>query len=334
MRKSLFAVVLTAVPLVSFAQSDALSQAQAAPIIDEAPVVVTGVQPGPGMWKVHKGDHTMWVLATQTPLPKKMEWVSRDVQAVLGQADEIIWTPGFVADADIGFFGKLALVPSLLGIRKNPDGRTLQEVVPADMYARWATLKRKYLGRDGDVEKWRPMFAAMELYQEAVDKSGMTFRGVVSPVVSEVAKARGIPITTPRVTVKIEEPRAAIKEFRKGALDDVACFDATLRRLETDLEAMAVRANAWAVGDVDTLRSLPVHDQNRTCMAAAMRTSVMRRHGADNFEARIEQAWLDAADKALAKNRVTFAMLSMQDVLRPDGMIAKLQAKGYEVEAP
>lgn len=334
MRKAVLAALFAAFPLTSSAQDSVLAEAQAAPIIDEAPVVVTGVQPGPGMWKVHKGDHTLWVLATQSPLPKKMEWVSRDVQAVLGQAQEVIWRPAFVADADVGFFGKLALIPSLIGIRKDPEGRTLQEVVPADMYARWTSLKQKYIGRDGGVEKWRPMFAAMELYEKAVERSGLTFKDLAGPVITETVKARGITMTTPKVTIKIDQPRAAIKEFRNGPLDDVACFDATLRRLENDLEAMTVRASAWAIGDVETLQNLPVIDHNRTCMAAAMQTSVMRRHGASDYEARVEKAWLEAAEKALAKNRVTFAVLSMRDALRTDGFLAKLQAKGYEVEAP
>jgi hypothetical protein len=40
----------------------------------EAAVVVSGAQPGPGLWKVAKGDHVMWVLGTQSPLPKHMQW--------------------------------------------------------------------------------------------------------------------------------------------------------------------------------------------------------------------------------------------------------------------
>ena len=42
------------------------------PISDMDAIVVTGVQPGPGMWKVSQGDHVMWVLGTQSPLPKQM----------------------------------------------------------------------------------------------------------------------------------------------------------------------------------------------------------------------------------------------------------------------
>ena len=38
-------------------------------VIDMEAVVVAGVQPGPGLWKVRHGDHLLYVLGTQSPLP-------------------------------------------------------------------------------------------------------------------------------------------------------------------------------------------------------------------------------------------------------------------------
>ena len=37
-------------------------------------VVVSGKRPGPGLWKVSKDGHVMWVFALYSPLPQKMEW--------------------------------------------------------------------------------------------------------------------------------------------------------------------------------------------------------------------------------------------------------------------
>jgi hypothetical protein len=48
----------------------------------------------------------------------------------------------------------------------------------------------------------------------------------------------------------------------------------------------------------------------------------------------MEQSWLTAAETALANNPQTFAVLPMEEVLAPDGYLAKLQAQGYTVEAP
>lgn len=310
------------------------STAEGGPIRDMDAVVVSGVVSGPGMWKVRKGDHTMWVLGTMSPLPKKIDWISRDVDAVLGQAQEVIWQPGLVVGTNIGRFRGLLLVPKALGARKNPDGETLQDVVPAEMYTRWLGLKQKYVGRDSGIEKWRPMFAAMELFGEAMDDVGLVQGGIVSPVIKRAVKQHKIPETFPTVKITIEDPKQALDEFRQARLDDLDCFGKTLDRLETDIDTMRDRANAWAVGDIETLRALPYSDQNEACMQAAMRAGAVRKRVASDFEVEIRDAWMEAAEKALAKNAVTFSTLPMRELLKPDGYLAQLQAKGYIVEAP
>lgn len=303
------------------------------PIRDLDTLVVSGVQPGPGMWKVSKGDHTLWVLGTLSPLPKRMQWESRDVEAVIAQAQEVIDPPGLTVDAKLGFFQGLALTPKLLGARKNPDGQTLQQVVPAHMYARWHVLKRKYIGSDSGIEKWRPMFAAMELYGEAIEDNGLRLGGVVSPVLKRATKEHDVPRTSTLVTVMIEDPKVALQEFRESRLDDLDCFGKTMQRLESDLGAMRERANAWAIGDIAALRALPFGDQYEACMRAGTQAGPLRKRAGD-LEAQIERSWMAAAEQALTNNAVTFATLPMRELLKPDGYLAKLQAKGYAVEAP
>ena len=47
-----------------------------------------------------------------------------------------------------------------------------------------------------------------------------------------------------------------MRDFKKSSLDDLACFSKTIERLETDIDAMRIRANAWAKGDLDMIRKL------------------------------------------------------------------------------
>ena len=44
--------------------------------------------------------------------------------------------------------------------------------------------------------------------------------------------------------------------------------------------------------------------------------------------------WLLAAEAALDRNTVTFAILDMKDLLGANGFLAKFEAKGYTVLAP
>ncbi|HEY0767187.1 MAG TPA: TraB/GumN family protein, partial [Steroidobacteraceae bacterium] len=56
----------------------------------ETEIVIEGRHEGPRMWKVRKGDHTMWILGTTSPLPKKMIWQPDAVQEVLRQSQEVV----------------------------------------------------------------------------------------------------------------------------------------------------------------------------------------------------------------------------------------------------
>ena len=297
-------------------------------------IVVNGALPGPGMWKVSRNGHVLWILGTVNAVPKRMQWESREVGAVLAQAQEVIWGPSFTMSANVGFFQGLLLAPRALGARKNPDGKLLQDVVPPDMYARWLPLKRKYIGSDRGIEQWRPIFAADKLYEEAMEDAGLARGGIVAPVVAKAIKDRKLKATAPQYKLVIEDPKAALNEFRQAQLDDVACFGMSLDALESDLSAMRQRANAWAIGDIEALRSIPLSDQAEACMAAAMRSGVVRRRNQTDIAGEMTRRWLDAARAALASNQVTFAMLSIRDLLKPGGPLATFQNEGYVVEAP
>jgi hypothetical protein len=307
---------------------------QGADPLDLDTVVISGRYLGPGLWKVRDGERTLWILGTQNPLPKRMEWDSTNVERRVASAQELLMPPTVDLDADVGFFRGLTMLPSLFKARKNPDGKTLGEVLPATQYARWQVLKQRYIGGDRGIEEWRPVFAALELYNKAITRSGMTQDPVVSDTVRKAAKRNKVKITTPTLKIKIANPKSALREFSSESLNDEECFRRTLDRIEGDLGTMAGRANAWAEGDVEALRSLPYQNQFTACSAVFTGTAIARKQGMQDIQARIENEWLAAAEKSLNQNASTFALLPVSQLLRPDGLLARLAAKGYTVEAP
>ena len=336
MRRAITALALLALLPAASAQTPpaATQTPPAGDIRDMDTLVVTGEQPGPGLWKVMRGGHVLWILGTVTPLPKDMTWLSRQVETTIADSQEVIAPPSVSLGTELGMFRTMMLIPTALKARKNPDGKTLDEVVPADLYARWSVLKARYIGRDGGVEKWRPIFAAQELYEAAIKQSGMSLKGVVQPVVEKAAKQHGVPVTEARVTLKIDDPKATLKDFADSAMDDRECFAKTLSRIETDLEAMRARGNAWAVGDIATLRTLPQGDQYRTCLEALAATGVARRLNLGDLRQRVSANWLAVAEEAIAKNNSTFASLPVSDLLENGGLLDRLRAAGYTVEDP
>lgn len=323
--------VIAAILLVTFTARDA--RADSAPPVLET-VVVTGAQPGPGLWRVSKDDHVLWILGTLAPLPKKFRWISRDVEDAIAHSQEVIYGPQAQLSIDGGVIGGLFLLPSLLSARNNPNDAKLADVVPAELYARWLPLRERYLGRGGAIEKRRPIFAAEELFREAVGHSGLSLDSVVAPVVRKAAKKYGVATTQPEIRIKLAQAKAAIKEFKQQPLDDIDCFGKTIARVEVDIEPMKARANAWASGDIEALRALPYADQRPSCDAAFLNAGAVQKSGLDDLRARLAQVWLDAAEKALAKNASTFAALPMREMLEDAGLLAMLRAKGYAIEPP
>ncbi|MGK0224252.1 MAG: hypothetical protein ACI9ON_003502 [Limisphaerales bacterium] len=257
------------------------------------------------MWRVSKEANELWIFGTLSPIPQKMQWDAASVEAILAETDEVISSPGVSVSAN-PFKGVFAL-PLLWGIRNSPEKKKLKDVVPAELYTRWLTQKALYIGSDRGIEKYRPIFAATELYTKAIDESGLEPDAKVHKKINKMIKKNKIPVTSTSVERSIEQPRKLIKAFKKSSLDDVDCLRKTIERLEVDLDDMRARATAWASGDLATLRSLLHEDQ-------------------------LEQKWRDAAVLALENNEVTFAMLPITDLLKPDGVVAFFKDQGYQVK--
>lgn len=309
------------------------ASAEAAPLEE---VLVTGEQPGPGLWKVTRPDdaagHALWILGSHSPLPKKMRWRSSELQAVLATSQELLAPPS--VDADVGPLGGITLLPSLIGARRNPHDQRLQEVVPPDLYLRWLPLKARYLGNDSEVENWRPIFAAQALYQAALEDHGLVPYEGVWPAVEKLARKQRVRITEPVVDLKVTKARSAIKEFKTMPLSDVDCFARTIQRLEGDMDLMRERANAWAVGDVPLLQRLAPVARATACIGAILDSSLLRERGLADVPDRLRAAWVQAAEQALARNVSTVAVLSVDEMLRPDGYLARLRQRGYQIEDP
>ena len=295
-------------------------------------VLVVGEQPGPSLWKVYKDQHVLWILGTISPLPKNMQWHSKQVETVVANSQEFLLQPR--VKVEVGFWSKVGLLPSLIGIKHNPDGQKLVDVLPPDIYARWLILKEKYIGKDADVEKNRPIFVATELFKKSIDKSDMAPDDSIRWVIENIVRVHNIKTTKPTLEHELKNARTTVKKFKKSSMDDTECFARTVERLETDLGAMRVRANAWAKGDLETLRNLPYHNEREDCESAVLNSEIAQDLGMQNLKQVLKEQWLAAAEQALANNESTFAMLPMAEIYKTDGYLAALAAKGYSIEHP
>ncbi|MCC2962771.1 TraB/GumN family protein [Massilia sp. IC2-278] len=313
------------------------------PVADTAPadaageplpqtILVSGSRPGPGLWKVSKGDHVMWVFGAYDALPKSIEWRSKDAERKIAQSQEYLGGPGM--GVGVGW-GGIAALPFMVGFKKNPDGVTLRDLLSPDLYARWAPLKQKYFANDDDIERERPVFVAQELYRRAMVEAGLARGTEPREVLGKLAKKHNVKYTETTVRIQVKEPVRTVREFKKTVMEDVPCLAATMSSLETDVEAIRVRANAWAVGELDAIEKLNFDERETACTNAFLSSAITRLQPEIlTAKARSMDNWMAAAEKALENNTSTFSVLSMKEVLSPQGALAKLKAKGYTVEKP
>lgn len=334
-----FCICMLAAP--AWAQSDDVAVPASAVVevdvdaAEPAPeqIHVVAQRPGPGLWKVSKGEHVLWVFGMYGPVPKDMQWRSHEVENVIRNSQEYLSAPS--ASAKPGFFKSITLLPSLIGMRKNPDGATLRDVMPAEEYARWTTLKAKYLPDNDDVERERPIFAAEVLSNTARKQAGLVDSHVLRKQVMDLVKKAKLKETSSTFQIPMDNARTVLKNFKKSTLGDAACLARTMATMEQDIEAASQRANAWAKGDMDAMRKLDFATREEACFGALMNSAAFDAEPEfKNMKVRAEAMWIASAEKALETNASTFAMLKIDEIFNPKGVIAALAAKGYAVEQP
>jgi hypothetical protein len=333
-----------AVMLLSVSALLSAQEIRARPVVDSEPktlqtIVVTGTLPGPGLWRVRRGGHALYILGTITPLPAKMHWVSAEVESIMSHANEVI-APSFAeAHVSVGDVFRMSLLArSAYAAIKIPERQQLADVLPGPVFSQWQSLKAKYLsgtGADG-IERSRPVFASQDLYHGAISASGMTRDDIVWQRIAEIAGDRKIPVTETKVVFPLDLDRrkykAGIAALSQSKFDDVTCFAKTVSSLETDLETMRQGANAWAIGDLEKLHELGHADLKPACKETYDRLmGFQQRAGVD---AQADASWLAAATAALARNDVTFAVLPLAKLSGSAGAIERLRAAGFEIDVP
>ena len=256
MRNRLFSSVMMLVLLLGTVVPVAAQSPPDAPETSDEEVLVSGVRPGPPLWRVRKGDNTLYMLAIVNPMPKGLEWRSREVESVLDRATAFV-PPTVSVGFDlgkIGYFKAAKMYLEFRRLRDNPDDRPLSDVVPADLYARFSELHTRYAPKERALLKRRPVFAVYELWDAAVARSKLSKSDVVGDAVEKMAGERQLKFLSPSVTS--DDPRASLDEFARTPPEtEIPCMRSVLARFDTDLALARERAIAWAEGDVDALRA-------------------------------------------------------------------------------
>ncbi len=293
------------------------------PTIEE--ITVVGRYPGPPLWRVSSGDRVLWIFGDLSPVPKGLDWDPRNAERVLDRADAVIGGPR-VSAATLNPVRLFRLYRSARRLARNPEGATLAERMPPELYARYAALRARYLPKDDD-EELRPALAALRLLGAALDDAGLTTDSRVGKTIARKMRRSG----ADEAEVLVEtEPETVLEELAKVPHEaELSCFASIMTSIESDLDGMKERANAWAIGDVEALKRFDYPDSEGTCLTALLSAGRLA-----DMRDELYTKWLAEAEHALATFDTSFSVLPMRQLVAADGVLAQLAARGYTVTAP
>jgi uncharacterized protein YbaP (TraB family) len=219
-------------------------------------------------------------------------------------------------------FKAIGALRKLRRLQKIGGDRSLEDILPAELYAMFVAAKNQYAPKDGKVLKLRPLFAAQELQNNALRSVGLTDRVTIARSLRKMAKKHGVLVTSTRIEVKLDK---ALEILRDIPLDvELRCLETTLLSIRSDLSASLVRANAWADGDASALRDFEYPDVEASCTQAIF-------NGPDALEA-LKQGhlqWIESAERVLRESKVSFGSLPIRELIRSGGLLDVLRKKGY-----
>jgi len=285
----------------------------------EIETVTVRAEPGPVVWRLTRGTSEVWILGTVGPLPREMDWNRATVADMLDGARALLLSPR--ADfnlVDIAWF--LLRHGSELSL---PRGQQLEDGLPPDLALRF---KAAIAVIGADAEDYRtdiPIRAAVRLGQDFQKKADLGYREPRATVESLASRKR---IST--APVYRFEVMDAVRDLLKLTPDQQrACLSQAVEDV-TWARAHALRAaRAWAVGDIRTVKDHYSESRLFGCVIAQV-----ERIGDINARATAET--VAAIDAALNQPGKTVALVAMGPLLRRDGVLARLKAKGVTIEAP
>lgn len=285
-------------------------------------LVVTGERPGPGLWHVHRGGAQMWIMGSMSPLPKGITWRSKQVEQLLDSTNQVLVQKPF----EIGIARILWLLITEHSVLMLTGGKRLKDVLPAELHARFATQRAKYTSDPNKWERFRPLIAAAFLQQAAFHKVGLSTRVDLGASMRSLAKKHHVEVEEIKIA-GVSDVMEALKTLPPAT--ENACVAASLVTVESDLPRLVDRAQAWADGNVERIEKLREPAEVDACRAA-LDAGV----GAADLIARMRRTWLSAIETHLQDREVTVAVVNIDMLLEPGGLLDELRAKGYEVDAP
>jgi len=281
-------------------------------------------RPGPALWHLTRGNSPnnfseVWLLGMAGALPKDLDWNKQYVSELLDGSRAILMPPkADIALTDIAWF--LIWHGSELSL---PRGQRLEETLPVDLRARFVAVRDTVSGDADDYHTDIPIRAAMRLQQDLRKKADLSF-GEPRNTVETLARRKRIPVAPVTRFAAMDAVREVLKLTPP---QQQACLAQALEDVDWARGHANSAARAWAVGDIKTVKANYSEWRLGNCIMAAVQKF-------SDIDDRNIAEYVFAIDAALDKPGKTIAIIYMGPLLRKNGVLERLQARGIAIEGP
>ena len=303
------ALTLSLVPAAAIAQ---VAAPPAKPWSDITEVVVRAHAPGPAMWKLTRGDATVWVMGTLHVAPKDVSWDSTRFRRILQGAHYLI-LPRIVDDWDVS--------PDRMAL---PGTSQLNDVVSAQTFQRYqAVLNNEQFDGLPTGLTYKPAWAGSWLIVHVYRAHDITTY-IVPPEITGFATQSGVIVKyVDRHTTRLQAHQYDHLDAQAGE----ACLNDYLDSIDHDVASVAQMGKAWAEGDVPTILAQHRDPAWVTCFLSQPKYAQI-------YETYAVDDMVKAVDNALKTPGKSVAVMPLSDLLRQGGILDSLRAKGVEITAP
>ena len=294
--KTLAAVVVSLVALGDFACA-----------ADEAPAT----QATPALWTIEKDGKTLYLFGSIHLLPPSIKWRRPEIDAAIAASKVFV----FEAPVDGGGAGAMSTFIETGG--KLPEGTTLQDVLPPDLYAQVEDAAWKVNYPPMALKQFRPWLVAVSLELFSYIKAGFSTWYGVDRLIESDAKLSGHTVDY------LETVEGQLSFFsRLDRKTEIAYLRETVRSLAEEPNSPNDLVAAWASGKPEKMIGLL---DEAFAKVPALRAQLLVARN---------KYWLPKLEAMLASPETHFVTVGVGPLVGPDSVVAALKAKGYKVLGP
>lgn len=264
--------------------------------------------------------HFLWsVTADGTPptyLLGSLHVLTPDYYPLSRRIDEAFARPQvLIGEIDMDEMSDPATVLGLLGKALLEDGRTLDEVISPELYARVVERAAEAGLPRAAIERMKPWMVALSLTMPALQAAGFEPEHGIDRHFFERAKRAGM---ERRALETVAFQFARLDQMSEA--DQEALLRSTLDDLDAQIANVKTIADAWARGDTEAVEKLLL--SGMAASPALYKRLLVERNA----------SWVSAVETCLEEQTSCFVVVGAAHLVGPDSLVALLRKKGYVVE--